>query len=245
MVTTVVSMALTVLPPPDEPDQPLAVAKVVGGTGLLLLVGVALYRRGRARSSAQAALVAVGLGAVAATGCGGRAPAAPPAAHDVVLVTIDTLRADRVGVYGGPAGLTPNLDRIAREGAFARQASAHVPLTRPSHASLFTGLLPWRHGVRDNLSPGDLPPVPLLAEVLKAQGFATAAFVSSVVLAPHAGFGRGFDVFSAEMAAPEAARFLHTLQRRGDQTLAEAKRWLEQDPGRGRTFLWLQYSMPA
>jgi choline-sulfatase len=168
----------------------------------------------------------------------------PPTARHLVLVTIDTLRADRVGVYGGPAGITPNLDRIAREGAFAASATAHVPLTRPSHATMFSGLLPWQHGVRDNISPGELPPAPLLAEVLKKNGFATAAFVSSIVLSPHAGLGRGFDLFSDRMPAGTGARFVNTLQRRGDEPLREAIRWIEQNHGHTRLFVWLHLYDP-
>ena len=76
----------------------------------------------------------------------------PPTARHLVLVTIDTLRADRVGVYSG-VDLTPRLDRIAREGAYAANAMTHVPLTRPSHATILSGLLPWEVGVRDNLAP--------------------------------------------------------------------------------------------
>src|SRR5262245_57105938 len=90
---------------------------------------------------------------------------------------------------------------VPRRTSTASPASAHVPLTRASHATILSGLLPWQHGIRDNISPGELPPSPLLAEVLKAQGFATGAFVSSIVLAPQAGLGRGFDVFSDEMPA--------------------------------------------
>ena len=98
-------------------------------------------------------------GASLALACACRSSESPAAsARHVVLVTIDTLRADRVGVYGGPADTTPNLDRIAREGAFVASATAHVPLTRPSHLTMFTGLLPWQHGMRDNISPGELPP---------------------------------------------------------------------------------------
>ncbi len=104
-----------------------------------------------------------------------------------MLVTIDTLRADRVGAYGAPAGITPHLDRIAGEGAFARRATTQGPLTRPSHVTIFTGQLPWRHGIRDNISPAEVPSAPVLAERFKGQGFATAAFVSSIVLAPHGG----------------------------------------------------------
>jgi arylsulfatase A-like enzyme/Tfp pilus assembly protein PilF len=192
-------------------------------------------KHARAARAAAACVVLVG------ASC--RAPA-PPAARHVVLVTLDTLRADRVGAYGGPADTTPNLDRIAREGAFARHAVAHVPLTRASHATLLSGLLPWQHGIRDNISPGELPAAPLLAEVLKGQGFRTAAFVSSIVLSPQAGLGRGFDVFSDQMPAAPGARFLNTLQRRGEETLAEALPWIEANRGQGRLFLWLHLYDP-
>jgi arylsulfatase A-like enzyme/Flp pilus assembly protein TadD len=161
----------------------------------------------------------------------------------VVLVTLDTLRADRLATFGGAPGVTPHLDRIAREGAFAA-ASAQVPLTRPSHVTMFTGLLPWQHGLRDNISPGGVPEVPLLAEVLKGRGFRTGAFVSSMVLAPQGGLGRGFDVFSDRVEPVEGARFINTLQRRGDQTLAEATQWLEVQHGQGRVFLWLHLYDP-
>jgi choline-sulfatase len=161
-----------------------------------------------------------------------------------VLVTIDTLRADRLGAYGGAPEITPHLDRIAREGAFAAAATAHVPLTRPSHVTLFTGLLPWQHGIRDNISPAEVPPGPVLAEVFKQQGFLTAAFVSSIVLAPHGGLGRGFDVFGDRMAPASGAPFLNTLQRRGDETVAEATRWIEANHQRGRLFVWLHLYDP-
>src|SRR6266540_6551256 len=82
------------------------------------------------------------------------APARPLAvASGVLIVTVDTLRADRVGVYGAKNVETPNIDRLAREGAWAPQATVHVPLTRPSHVSLFTGRYPDEHGIRDNISP--------------------------------------------------------------------------------------------
>jgi arylsulfatase A-like enzyme len=159
-------------------------------------------------------------------------------------VTIDTLRADRLATYGGPPGTTPHLDRIAREGAFAAAATAHVPLTRPSHVTMFTGLLPWQHGIRDNISPADVPATPVLAESFKREGFATAAFVSSIVLSSHGGLGRGFDLFSERMPSPAGARFINTLQRRGDETMGEALGWIEANHGGGRLFAWLHLYDP-
>ena len=130
----------------------------------------------------------------------------------MLIVTIDTLRADHLGIYGNPAVATPNMDRWAREGAIALNATVHAPLTRPSHISIFTGLYPAQHGIRDNISRALAPDVPTLAEAFKAAGFKTAAFVSSIVLSAQSGLGRGFDEFSDHFElganAADEARFL-------------------------------------
>ncbi len=161
-----------------------------------------------------------------------------------MLVTIDTLRADHVGAYGGTVA-TPHLDRLAREGALVEEAAAHVPLTRPSHVSLFSGLLPPATGVRDNVSPAAAPEAPLLSEVLRGAGFEAAGFVSSVVLSRASGLDRGFDPYSDAFAAdPDEPRFLSAAQKRGDRTLAEAVAWLESDRGGRRRFLWLHLYDP-
>jgi arylsulfatase A-like enzyme/Flp pilus assembly protein TadD len=170
-------------------------------------------------------------------------------ARNLVLVTIDTLRADHVGAYGNKDVETPRLDRIARQGAMARQATAHVPLTRPSHVSLFTGCLPPQTGVRDNISPALLPSTPLLAEVLKSAGFSTGAFVSSVILDTSSGLNRGFDAYSATFAGDASQPpFLSAVQRRGDATTREAVSWLEHWAGSSsatsRFFLWLHLYDP-
>jgi arylsulfatase A-like enzyme/Tfp pilus assembly protein PilF len=167
----------------------------------------------------------------------------PPLARHVVLVTIDTLRADRVGVYGG-MDLTPRLDRIAREGAYASNAMAHVPLTRPSHATILSGRLPWELGVRDNLSPAELPSSPLLAEILKGAGFRTAAFVSSIVLERRGGFGRGFDRYDDEFPKTRSADLLNTLQKPGADTMGAALAWLEGQRGGDRIGLWIHLYEP-
>ncbi|HSD26768.1 MAG TPA: sulfatase, partial [Vicinamibacteria bacterium] len=171
-------------------------------------------------------------------------PAAPPAARHVVIVTIDTLRADRLGCYGARDVATPRLDRLAASGALAVEASAHVPLTRPSHVSLFTGLLPTEHGIRDNVSPAVVPRVPLLAELFRKSGFATGAFVSSVVLESQSGLDRGFDVYADRFeGASGDAQFLNTVQKKGEDTIAEAVAWLRGQAGR-RVFLWLHLYEP-
>ena len=183
-------------------------------------------------------------GAFAVAGCSGSRSVTRPAPRHLVLVTIDTLRADRLGCYGGTQVATPNLDRIAQEGAMAREATAHVPLTRPSHVSLLTGLLPSEHGIRDNVSPALDDRIPTLAETLRAQGFRTAAFVSSIVLSAQSGLGRGFEVYGDRFeAGGDDVRFLNTLQKRGDRTLQEALAWLESQREE-RIFLWLHLYDP-
>jgi arylsulfatase A-like enzyme/tetratricopeptide (TPR) repeat protein len=165
-----------------------------------------------------------------------------------VLVTIDTLRADRLGVYGNERVETPRLDRIAREGALAVEAMAHVPLTRPSHVTLFTGRLPAQTGIRDNVSPAVVPETPLLAEVLKGAGFQSAAFVSSVVLEASSGLARGFDTYAASFEGTSAdAQFMSTVQKKGDVTTREAVSWLEDASAKApasRLFLWLHLYDP-
>ncbi len=190
----------------------------------------------------------LGLLVVLSAACrGGSIPGPHPARH-LVIVTIDTLRADHVGAYGDRDAATPHLDALAREGAMAPEASAHVPLTRPSHVTIFTGRLPSETGIRDNISPAVVPGVPLLAEVLKNAGFATGAFVSSVVLDASSGLGRGFDAYGDKIGdAGEAAQFLNTLQRRGDATTDEAIAWLDKaraGSAEKRLFLWLHLYDP-
>lgn len=167
----------------------------------------------------------------------------PPAAENLVVVTIDTLRADRLGVYGGKVA-TPNLDRIAKAGAFFRQAFSEVPLTRPSHLSIFTGRYPFQHGIRQNVSARFEADTPLLAEILKDDGFHTAGFVSSLVLASESGLDRGFDTYSDDFGEDrEPALLLDSVQKRGDVTMADALAWLHHKP-EGRFFLWVHLYDP-
>jgi arylsulfatase A-like enzyme/Flp pilus assembly protein TadD len=182
--------------------------------------------------------------ALVASACGQReAPVPAAVAQNVVLITVDTLRADRIGVYGAANVATPNLDRLARDGAFARHATAHVPLTRPSHISIFTGLYPAEHGIRDNVSPALAPDLPLLAERFKAQGHSTAAFVASVVLTRQSGLARGFDHYSDRFEIGEDdARFLNTIQKRGDEVTSEAAAWIREQ--KGRFFAWIHLYDP-
>lgn len=165
----------------------------------------------------------------------------------VLIVTIDTLRADRLGCYGNREVATPNFDRVAREGALAVEATVQAPITRPSHISIFTGLYPAQHGIRDNISRALAPDVPTMAEAFKAAGFDTAGFVSSIVLSRQSGLARGFDEFSDRFDlgadAGDEARFLDILEKRGDVAAADAVRWLERH-ARHRTFTWVHLYDP-
>jgi arylsulfatase A-like enzyme/Flp pilus assembly protein TadD len=132
--------------------------------------------------------------------------AAAPARPDIVLITLDTVRADELGAWGG-AARTPALDALAASGVRFAQALAPVPLTLPAHASLFTGLEPREHGLRDN-GAGRLPAAAIpIAEELRAAGYATAAAVGSRVLDRRFGLDRGFDVYDDRMAAERIGEF--------------------------------------
>src|SRR5262249_22206830 len=113
--------------------------------------------------------------------------------RNLLLVTIDTLRRDRVGAYGNPNHLTPVLDRLAANGIRYTQAYSHVPMTLPAHTSILTGLAPPHHGVRNNSGFRLDEGVPTLASMLKAARYRTGAFVGAFVLDARFGLNRGFD----------------------------------------------------
>jgi arylsulfatase A-like enzyme/Flp pilus assembly protein TadD len=148
---------------------------------------------------------------------------AAPRPLDVVLLTLDTTRADRLGCYGG-GDASPHLDGLARSGVLFRRAYAHVPLTAPSHASLLTGLLPPRHGVRDNGGYVLKEDVPTLAEPFVEAGYRTAAFVSAFVLERRFGLARGFAAYEDDVAPAAGDRMLDSV--RGDVTVDRALAWL-------------------
>jgi arylsulfatase A-like enzyme/Flp pilus assembly protein TadD len=165
--------------------------------------------------------------------CGRSVPGqpAPPAAGvlrgaNVLLVTIDTLRADRVGAYGSPLGITPTLDRFAAEGLRYEIARAHVPLTLPSHATVMTGRYPFANGVRDNGSFRFDGSHPTLAGTLKQAGYSTAAFVGAFVLDGRFGLNAGFDLYDDRMRG--SGSNLDVVQRTAEQVLAPATDWILQ-----------------
>jgi arylsulfatase A-like enzyme/Tfp pilus assembly protein PilF len=196
------------------------------------------------RSPARGLRAALAAAAVALTGCRG------PDAGDgvfkqasVVLITIDTLRADRLPAYGYAAGSTPALDRLAREGVLFESVYSPTPQTLPAHASLFTGLLPSRHGVRDNIgfTLGTGPRT--LAQRFQAAGFATGAAVSAWVLRAPTGIGRGFDAFDDRMEIEGGSEALASAQRDGGAAVESLARWLDAQGGR-RFFAFLHLYEP-
>jgi arylsulfatase A-like enzyme/Tfp pilus assembly protein PilF len=164
------------------------------------------------------------------------------ASPNIILITVDTVRADRMGFLGSKLGLTPNLDTLARESVVFTHAYSQVPLTAPSHATILTGTYPQFHQVNDFQVPlaQDLP---YASAILRAHGYRTSAFVGAMVLDPHAGFARGFDRgFDTYDAGYHQARTgedrYHSTERRGGEVVAHALAWLNQHP-RGPFFMWL------
>lgn len=145
---------------------------------------------------------------------------------NVLLITIDTLRADAVGAYGRAGGGTPWIDGLAAAGARFTNAHAHNVVTLPSHANLLTGRLPQDHGVRDNAGFRLPPAVDTLATILKAHGYHTGAFVSAFPLDSRFGLGSGFDEYDDRFADAARPAFL-VQERSGAETVASATRWIE------------------
>ncbi len=178
-----------------------------------------------------------------AGGCGESATdSRPPAPPDVILVTVDTLRADRVGAYGSAPTATPNLDGLARRGVTFLDSTAHAPLTVPSHASILTGLYPTEHHVRDNAGFPLPAGVRTLAEMLHQGGYHTAAFVASYVLNRGTGLARGFDAYSDRFDTAARHLSLSSLQRRGPEVARDAVQWLATAPR--PFFLWVHFYDP-
>lgn len=162
---------------------------------------------------------------------------------DVLLITIDTLRADAIGAYGNPRAATPWIDRLAAAGVRFDAAHAHNVVTLPSHANILSGLYPTDHGVRDNAGFRLPTNVSTLATRLKDRGYATAAFVSAFPLASRFGLGRGFDVYEDSFVDARPRTPLLEQERAGVETVALARRWLDGHRGTP-TFVWVHLFEP-
>jgi arylsulfatase A-like enzyme len=184
-------------------------------------------------------LVLTGLLLACLAGCRQQG-AGPPS---ILLVTLDTTRADRIGAYGRDGARTPTLDRLARQGILFERAIAPTPITLPSHASILTGVYPVAHGVRDNAVFALAPEARLVSEVLAERGWRSAAFVGSFVLHPRFGLDQGFEVYHFPQPTREPTRDLY-VERPANEVVDDALAWLSGLDAGERFFVWLHFFDP-
>ena len=166
------------------------------------------------------------------------------AGDNVLLITLDTTRADHLPAYGYQNIRTPNFDALAASGFVFEDAISHAPITLTSHASILTGRLPIAHGLHDNSGYFLALKENTLAEVLKSDGYSTGAFVSAFILDSRRQLNQGFDTYNDHFAQSEYQQINpRDIQRRGEETEAEASRWLEQQKGK-KWFLWMHLYDP-
>jgi len=159
-------------------------------------------------------------------------------APSVLLVTLDTTRADRIGCYGRAQAGTPSLDALARRGLRYERAWAPVPLTLPAHTSLMTGTSPRYHGVRDNGAFEADERLLTLAEILRAEGHRSAAILGAYPLSARFGLGQGFERYDDDFAGDGRAASHGFAQRRGGEVVERARSWLRELEEDERFFLW-------
>jgi arylsulfatase A-like enzyme/Tfp pilus assembly protein PilF len=172
------------------------------------------------------------------------APVPRPSRLNVILITLDTTRADRLGCYGYAGAVTPNLDALARKGVRFAKAYAQVPLTLPSHTSIMTGLNPYAHGVHNNGTYALPPGTPTLAQTLKAQGYRTAAFTASFSVDSRFGLDLGFDLYDDDIQPGSPFKSVNG-ERRAEQVLQVFEPWFEKNAGGPDPFFaWIHFFDP-
>jgi arylsulfatase A-like enzyme len=169
------------------------------------------------------------------------AAAAPPAKPNILLITVDTLRADRLGCYGSKTVRTPAVDALAARGALFTRAFAHTPSTLPSHTNILLGLTPNAHGVHDNSNFIVREDFLTLAEWLKAQGYATGAFVGAFPVDSRFGLVQGFDVYDDNYGSQGPTDMVF-VERKAEVVVANALDWLKDRSG--PWFLWVHVFDP-
>ncbi|HEV8608484.1 MAG TPA: sulfatase, partial [Thermoanaerobaculia bacterium] len=187
---------------------------------------------------------------LAASGCrereqstGGAAVVPSSSRPDVLLVTIDTLRADSVGFAGNRRVETPVLDRLAARGVVFANAHAHNVVTLPSHANILTGLYPYQHGIRDNTGFRLDASTPTLATMLKEKGYATAAFVGAFPLDSRFGLARGFDVYDDRYPRGKTPLDFEMPERPASEVIPAALSWWNEKRSSPK-FLWVHLYDP-
>jgi choline-sulfatase len=174
------------------------------------------------RAARESGAAATLLAAVVAVGSCTRSEGPP----SVLLVTVDTLRADRVGAYGAKDVRTPHLDALAARGVLFEEALASAPLTLPSHSTILSGLEPPRHGVRDNGTYVFPDSRETLATLLRVRGYGTGAFVGAYVLDRRFGLARGFDEYDDRIERRSEGTSVLESERPGGVVVDAAERWL-------------------
>lgn len=175
-----------------------------------------------------AAIAIIGFGLWMRYGTPASGSAIARARDNILLVTLDTMRADRLGAYGYARARTRHLDKLASEGVRFEWAFSPAPITLTAHASILTGLYPFEHGVRNNGNFYLADRFETLATVLSAHGYRTAAFVSSFVLDRRYGLARGFEVYDDRMQGAQSQIVSLEAERRGDRTAQALSRWLDE-----------------
>jgi len=182
---------------------------------------------------------------VAAFGCREESTLASRGGRDafnIIIITLDTTRADRLGCYGCAGAQTPHLDRLASEGVRFSRAYSPVPLTLPAHCSLFTGRYPLFHRVRNNGNRFLPQEAETLAEILRRKGYTTAAFIASFVLDSRFGLDQGFDVYEDDMENGGRIKTLAS-ERRADEVFGSFSSWFADRPA-GPFFVWVHFFDP-
>jgi choline-sulfatase len=198
----------------------------------------------RSLAAAAIAAAALALGAIAwvAAGRAGGPRFDRRANQNVLLITIDTLRADALSSYAAGSARTPNLDALAAAGTRFDFAHAHAVLTRPSHASILTGTYPYEHGVRDHSGYRVKAGLPTLATLMKSQGFATGAFVGAVPLERRFGLDAGFDVYDDRFGRTGNNSDFTLAERPAGEVVEVALKWIAAQ--HGRWFAWVHVFDP-
>ena len=162
---------------------------------------------------------------------------------NVLLITLDTTRADHLGCYGSASALTPALDKLAANGVLFEKAFCNVPLTLPSHATILTGLYPPEHGLRINATKTLPRHVPILSEILSSNDYRTAAFLASHVLASKFGLNRGFHVYDDSLPGHSSRGEKENPYRSGDDVVDVATSWIAKNSS-NRFFCWVHLYDP-
>jgi len=187
-------------------------------------------------------IVAIAIG-LAAAGGWKYARASAPVSGPIVIISIDTLRADHLPAYGYKKVKTPAIDALAADGVLFERAYSHAPQTLPAHAAILSGRLPFENGVRDNVGFVIKPGERLLPQMLHDRGFATGGIVSAFVLRKETGIAQGFDFFDGDMPQAPIDTTIGQVQRDGMLSEKSAEAWLD-SVGTSRAFLFLHLYEP-